>query len=152
MVFVVAGLTGIVAAFDGPARQVYVLELVGTNRVASAVSLYEVGLNASRVIGPAVGGAVLATAGTSICFLINAACYLPPLAVVALFAPDAGRAPARAEKRGSVREGLGYVWRTPAIRSCILIAGAGGILFNLGVAVPLLATRAFISAAVATAR
>src|SRR5436309_3541004 len=62
MVFVVAGLTGIVAALDGPARQVYVLELVGTGRVASAVSLYEVGLNASRVIGPAVGGAVLATA------------------------------------------------------------------------------------------
>ena len=82
MVLAVAAATGIVSAFDGPARQVYVLELVGTGRVASAVSLYEVGLNASRVLGPAVGGAMLATVGTTACFLVNAACYLPPLAGV----------------------------------------------------------------------
>ena len=144
MVLAVAAATGIVSAFDGPARQVYVLELVGTGRVASAVSLYEVGLNASRVLGPAVGGAMLATVGTTACFLVNAACYLPPLAVIAGFAPRPGAAPPPHERRaGAVREGLRYVWRVPPIRACVLIAAAGGVLFNLGVAVPLLATRVF---------
>jgi predicted MFS family arabinose efflux permease len=144
MVFLVAVATGCVAAFDGPARQVYVLELVGTQRVASAVSLYEVGLNASRVLGPALGGLVLATSGTTICFLVNAACYLPPLAVVARFTPDPGLAPPpRHRTPGAVREGLAYVWRVPAIRACVLVAATGGILFNLAVAVPLLATQAF---------
>jgi MFS family permease len=144
MVLLVAAATGTVAALDGPARQVYVLELVGTDRVASAVSLYEVGLNASRVLGPALGGVLLATVGTPLCFLVNAACYLPPLAVITLFAPGPGATPPPARPGpGAVREGIAYVWRTPAIRACVLVAAAGGVLFNLGVATPLLATQAF---------
>src|ERR1700751_1816215 len=71
--FVISGLTGILAAPDATARQVYVIDLVGTERVASAVSLYEVILNVSRVVGPALGGVLLATVGAAACCAVNAA-------------------------------------------------------------------------------
>ena len=78
MLFVIAALTGCVSAPDGTARQVYVIDLVGTGRLASAVSLYEVVLNISRVVGPAVGGVLLATVGVGACCALNAASYLQP--------------------------------------------------------------------------
>lgn len=57
MLFLITVLTGIVFGPDNTARQVYVVGLVGTERVASAVGLYEVILNISRAAGPALGGA-----------------------------------------------------------------------------------------------
>src|ERR1700689_4451157 len=77
MLFVIAAVTGCVNAPDGTARQVYVVDLVGTARLASAVSLYEGVLNISRVVGPRVGGA-LATVGVGACCALNAASYLQP--------------------------------------------------------------------------
>ncbi len=150
MLFALAAATGCVAALDNPARQVFVLELVGRGRVASAVSLYEVILNASRVFGPALGGVLLGLSGPPLCFLVNALSYLPALAVLLRFRPvptprAAEPGPRAADRRepGAVRAGLSYVWRSPAIRACVLLAAAGGTLFNLAVGLPLLATRVF---------
>jgi len=143
---------GLVNALDGPARQVYVLDLVGRRRLASAVSLYEVIINASRVLGPAIGGVLLALLGPGACVLVNAVSYLAPLAVLlqkpGVAAPDEDAAqpaprPARGERRGATRAGLRYAWSVPAIRSCLLIAAASGILFNSTVLFPLLAVRVF---------
>ncbi len=152
MLFVIALVTGAVSAPDGAARQVYVLDLVGGRRLGSAISLNEVVLNVSRVLGPALGGLFLATLGIAVCFVANAASYIPPLLVLLVLhrglarnASSAGvarSAPARSVP-GQVRAGLGYVWRTPAIRAVVLMAAASGMLFNLGVALPLLATRVF---------
>ena len=141
--------SGTVNALDGPARQVYVLDLVGRRRLTSAVSLYEVILNTSRVFGPAVGGVVLVLWGAGACVLVNAASFLAPLAVLLLQrpaakAPAAHAAPAaRADRRGATRAGLRYAWSVPAVRSCLLIAAASGILFNSGVLMPLLADHVF---------
>jgi len=166
MLFVLAFATGAVSAPDGAARQVYVMDLVGRERLASAVSMNEVVLNLSRVIGPALGGLFLATLGIAACFAANAASYLPPLLVLLMInrlmsagparpveVPAAGparrlEAPAAAATRPGVREGpwrgvaagLAYAWRKPEIRSLLLMAAASGMLFNLGVALPLLAT------------
>ena len=82
MLFLIAIATGTVAAPDAAGRQIYVFELVGTDRVASAIGLNEVVLNTSRVLGPATGGALLATLGVSACCFFNAATYLLPLAVL----------------------------------------------------------------------
>jgi MFS family permease len=92
MLFVIAALTGCVSAPDGTARQVYVIDLVGTGRLASAVSLYEVVLNISRVVGPAVGGVLLATVGVGACCALNAASYLQPLGPVTRHPGSSGRA------------------------------------------------------------
>jgi len=144
---------GLVNALDGPARQVYVLDLVGRRRLASAISLYEVIINASRVLGPATGGVLLALLGPGACVLVNAVSYIAPLAVLLLQkpgvaapgedAPPPATRPARGERRGATRAGLRYAWSVPAIRSCLLIAAASGILFNSTVLFPLLAVRVF---------
>jgi MFS family permease len=142
MLFVIAASTGVVSAPDGAARQVYVIELVGTSRVASAVALNEIVLNASRVVGPALGALVLGTAGVAACCVVNALSFLPPLAIVLRNRPTATDG-ARRPRGASKISGLRYAWRIPSIRACLVLAAASGMLFNLNVPVPLLATRVF---------
>jgi MFS family permease len=142
-VFAVSLATGVVAAVDGPARQVYVVDLVGTTGIASAVSLYEVVLNLSRVLGPAVGGVLLSTVGIAPCFLVYALSFLAPLAVLLRTKVKAtGHKATAVRTPGAILAGLRYVRGAPPIRACILLAAAGGMLFNLGIALPLFATRA----------
>ena len=149
MLFVMAALTGSVTAPDNTARQVYVIDLVGAERVASAVSLYEVILNTSRVVGPAAGGALLATLGVAACCAMNAASYVPPLLVLLKHRPShaaAARLAPTARKKpapGQLRAGVRYAWRNRPIRVSLFLAAASGLLFNLGVPLPMLATRVF---------
>lgn len=142
MVFATALAGGCVMALDAPARQVYVLELVGRERTTSAVSLNEVVLNLSRVLGPALGGLLLAAAGTAACFAVNAATFIPPLLVLLAFRPTAPPR-RRPVAPGHVRAGLRYATRTPVLRATLLLAVAAGFVFNLGVALPLVTTRVF---------
>ena len=111
MVFAFAVAFGAANAADAPARQVYVLELVGADRLANAVSLNEVVLNASRVLGPAVGGVLLVTAGVSACFFVNAATFLPPLVVLLMYRSTAS-VNAKAARTAGPRPGSGR----PALR------------------------------------
>ncbi|HET9058539.1 MAG TPA: MFS transporter [Acidimicrobiales bacterium] len=149
VVFVFAFASGLVGTVDAPARQVFVLDLVGDGRATNAVSLNEVVINTSRVLGPSLGGVLLVTVGVGVCFVANAATFLPPLAVVLVLLRRRGWASTHvvpAERLpGHVREGLAYAWGFPAVRSCILMAVAGGMLFNMGSTLPLMATRAFHS-------
>ncbi len=146
-VFAVALATGVVNMLDAPARQVFVVDLVGTERVASAVGLNEVVINTSRVLGPSLGGALLATTGVAACFFVNAASFVPPLVVVVGLVHRRGWGPAR--QAGPTRagrhvlEGMAYAWRHPTVRACLLAAVSGGMLFNMGSTLPLMATRAF---------
>jgi MFS family permease len=146
-ILLLSAASGLVNALDGPARQVYVLDLVGRRRLASAVSLYEVILNTSRVLGPALGGLVLVLFGAAACVLVNAVSFLGPLAVLLLQRPPAAAAHERpvapTGRRGTARAGLRYAWSVPAIRCCLLIAAACGILFNPSLLFPLLADRVF---------
>jgi MFS family permease len=145
MVFVLALANGCVSAFDAPARQLYVVDLVGRDRVASAVGLYEVIINASRVIGPAFGGIVLALVGVAACFFVNAASYLVPLVVLLRYRShhDAEERPPRARTRETLHAGLAYVRNTPAVAACLLMAGVSGMIFNTGASIPVLATHTF---------
>jgi MFS family permease len=144
MVFALTVATGFVLALDQPARQMYVVELVGRDRVQSAVGLFEVIINASRILGPAVGGLMIATLGVAACFFANALTFLPPLLVLLRFRPPERREPQpRGRALAAVREGIAYVRRSPAIVACLGVAGAAGMLFNVGVALPVLAARDF---------
>jgi MFS family permease len=145
VVFVLAVGNGVVWAFDQPARQLYVVTLVGRDRVASAVGLFEVIINASRVLGPATGGVLIGTAGVAACFYVNAASFLPPLLVLLRYRPeeDVGERPPKPRTLTALREGVRYVRNAPAIAACLVMAGAAGMVFNLGTALPVLATRTF---------
>lgn len=141
--FAIALASGVVSTVDGPARQVYVVDLVGGSGIASAVSLYEVVLNASRVLGPAVGGVLLSTVGTASCFYFNAVVFLAPLLVLLRNrTPAAEHATTAPRTPRAISAGLRYVVGSPAIRACVVMAAAAGMLFNLGVALPVFATRA----------
>jgi len=135
--------TGAVNSLDGPARQIYVLDLVGPERVAGAVSLYEVILNLSRVLGPALGGALLATSGPAACVLVNATSYLAPLAVLLATRGQARSPRAAGARRPSALAGLRYAWSRPLLRACLVLAAASAVLFNPTLFYPLLATHAF---------
>lgn len=143
----ITAANGVVNAVDSPARQIYVLDLVGDERVAGAVSLYEVILNLSRVLGPAVGGALLVTAGAAACVLANALSYLAPLIVLLCFRPAAATRPGGEDVEGAGRpsawEGVRYAWSQPLLRACVLLAAASGVLFASTSTLPLLATRVF---------
>jgi hypothetical protein len=142
MILIFGVLNGATMTADGPARQVYVFELVGRDRLTSAVGLYEVIVNASRVFGPATGGILLATVGVAPCFGFNAVSYLPTLWLLLRFKPAATAVPAPVRRPAArLRDGLAAVRSSPQIRSCILIAFAAGMLFNLSVATPLFVSR-----------
>jgi MFS family permease len=146
LLYLMALLTGLVNAFDGPARQLYIVKLASRGRAGSAMGLNEAVLNASRVIGPAVGGVFLAMWGPVPCFAFNAASCLPGIAVLLGHLRRGGlpqQDGARIAERGTARAGLRYVWRQSEIRAALLIAVALGMLLNLGVTVPPLATRTF---------
>jgi MFS family permease len=144
MVFAVAFVSGAVGAPDTAARQVYANDLVGLERLNSAVSLNEVVINLSRVAGPALGGLLLATVGVSACCWANAVSFVPSLLVLLVHRRSATprrNDPTLHDRRFIV--GWRYAWRNPTIRIVVLLAAASGMLFNLNVPLPLMAARVF---------
>src|SRR5512139_4030977 len=75
-IIVLAALMGVVNAFDGPARQAFVVEMVGREDLPNAIAVNSMMFNGARIIGPALGGILLATVGTAWCFLINGLSFL----------------------------------------------------------------------------
>lgn len=146
MLFVLAFTSGVVGAPDSAARQVYVVDLVGTDHLTSAISLNEVVINVSRVLGPALGGALLATVGAAACCFFNAVSFVPPLIVLLMLRKSESSTPrVRVAHTDHFLAGLRYAWRNPTIRTSLLFAAVSGMLFNLNVPLPLLATRVFHS-------
>lgn len=75
-VIVLAASLGVVNAFDGPSRQAFVVEMVGFEDLSNAIALNSMMINSARVIGPALGGLLLATVGVAWCFTINGISFL----------------------------------------------------------------------------
>jgi len=126
-VYLFAFLLGCVSAFDAPARQTFVSELVGEQYLTNAVALNSTSFNAARMIGPAVAGLLIASIGTGWVFLINALSYLAVLGSLAMLRVAElhrrGRAP-RAD--GGLLAGLRYVWERPDLKAVLFM------LFLLG--------------------
>ncbi|MGA7192012.1 MAG: MFS transporter [Anaerolineales bacterium] len=75
-IFLLAGGLGLVNAFDGPGRQAFVVEMVGRDDLPNAIALNSLMVNSARVIGPALGGILLAVVGVAWCFTINGVSYI----------------------------------------------------------------------------
>ena len=132
-------------AFDMPARQSFVTEMVGPDRVANAVGLNSASFNTARVLGPAVAGGLIAVVGIAPAFFLNAVSYLAMIGGLLAMDPDRLYRRAAVERgRGQIRAGVRYVWATPVLRSTILLVAVVGMLgLNYRVALPLLARFAF---------
>ena len=142
-VFVLAVLGGTALVFDAPGRQALTFQLVGPAELPNAVALNASLFNASRVLGPALGGLVIAIVGVGACFLLNAVSFLAVLA--ALLAMDTRalhpveRDPGRSVV-GGIRDGLRHVARSrDTLLVLIVITVLSLVGFNFHVIVPLLA-------------
>ena len=146
-----AALLGLNNAFENPARQSFMLEMVGSESLRNAVSLNSVLVNIARVIGPAVAGVLIATVGEGVCFLVNAASFIPVVASLAtlnrsaiLTSPPSGREP------GQLREGLNYVRRTPELGVPLaMMALAGCLAYEFQVTLPVMARQGLHAGATA---
>ena len=145
MVFLMALLLGAVTVIDNPARQAFVMELVGRGQVTNAVSLNSAVFTGARVVGPAVAGLLIAAVGTAWCFVINAASFgAVLLALVAMNADQLYRAERPAKAQGQLMEGLRFVWSRPDLCTPLaLLAVAGTLALNFTVVLPLLARDTF---------
>jgi MFS family permease len=104
---VLAAINGTSSAFEIPARQAMIVELVGREDLHDAIALNSSGFNLARVVGPALGAAVIAAAGIAWCFALNAASYLAVLAGIALIRlPPVPRADAVRGRQRSPFEGM----------------------------------------------
>ena len=144
-VYALAAGLGVVNLFDNPARQTFVSEMVGLELLPNAVSLNSVLMNSARVIGPAIGGALILTVGVATCFFVNAVSYAAVIVALAMMrAAELYRQPGVVRARGQVREGLRYVWSTPDLKlPLISMAVVGVFAFNFTVTLPLLAKFTF---------
>ncbi|MFZ4618962.1 MAG: MFS transporter [Bacteroidota bacterium] len=82
MVCVLAFTLGTINAFDVPARQAFVVDLVGKENLANAIALNSASFNAARIIGPAIGGVIIGAAGVFWCFFLNALSFLAVIIVL----------------------------------------------------------------------
>lgn len=144
-VFLLALLLGFVNLVDNPARQSFVVEMVGPNDLPNAVSLNSIVMNGARVIGPAIGGVLIATVGLAVCFEVNAASYIAVIVALALMRRSELHQSARAPKaKGQLREGLRYAWQTRDLRDVLLVVLVVGTLaYNFTVILPLVAKLSF---------
>ena len=144
-VYLLALLLGIAAACDAPARQSFVIEMVGPADVTNAVGLNSASFNLGRVIGPAVAGFLIVLVGTGPVFLINAASFLAVIAALAkMRTSELTPMPMGRRGPGQVREGLRYVRGRPDLLMVLVIVffvGTFGLNFQLTSA--LMATEVF---------
>lgn len=128
-VYVVALLLGLVTAVDNPARQVFVPELVGREHLRPAVSINSCVFQLGGLVGPAVGGVVIAGFGAGWAFAANAVGCVVVVVMLARLRPALLHpVPTVARAPGQLREGLRLVSRTPVLRWPIVLVGVVGVL------------------------
>ena len=142
-IFTLAALLGVVNAFDIPARQSFVVEMVGKEDLVNAIALNSSMFNGARMVGPAVAGILVGAIGEGWCFFANAVSYIAVLTglllmnvVPRLRQPEPGSAVVR------MKEGFGFVWRTRPVRALILLLGVVSLMgMPYAVLMPIFANR-----------
>ncbi len=148
-VYVLALLLGLTNCLGRPTGQAFVVELVGRADLPNAVALNSSLSNLTRIVGPGLGGVIIAASGVAALFQLNALSFIAALMGLALInshelhaqAPRHTDAGARQTTWQSLREGVDYVWTTPALSLVILVVGLV-LLFgsNFNVVLPFFAT------------
>jgi MFS family permease len=140
---ILAALLGLNNAFESPARQSFMLEMVGPEHLRNAVSLNSVLVNVARTIGPAVAGIMIATVGDGVCFLANAVSFAA--VVTSLSTLDRRQlhpTPPAPRASGQLRDGLRYVRSTRELAVPLLMMAAVGCLtYEFQVSLPVMASR-----------
>jgi MFS family permease len=141
LIYGLAGVRGLIDAVEGPMRQTFVPEMVGTEDLMNAIALNSTQFNAARIIGPAIAAIVLKFVGFAACFYINAASFLAVIiALLAIRHRDLHLVPRlpREPILGQLREGLRYARSTPHVVVILIVMGAlGAFGYNFVTLTPL---------------
>jgi MFS family permease len=141
-VYVLALVLGVANAFEQPTRQAFVVEMVGKEDLMNAVALNSGMFNAARLVGPAIGGLLIAAFGLKWAFLLNGLSFIPVIGALLLMDlsklyPVARRAAGK--PLAELREGLSYAFRSPPVfLIIILVAVVGTFGYNFTVMLPLI--------------
>jgi MFS family permease len=146
MVYALAVATGIVLVLDAPSRQALTFRMVGRGELPNAVALNSSLFNAARIVGPAIGGVLIAAFGVGVAFGINAASFIAVLAGLLLMdASDLVRVERPEERPTLLRglgEGLAYARQSPHVRLVlVMLVAISTIAMNFNVLLPVLARR-----------
>jgi MFS family permease len=146
MVYVLAVLTGIVLVLDAPSRQQLTFKMVGREELPNAVALNSSVFNAARIVGPGIGGLLIAAVGVGTAFAINAASFVAVL--IGLLLMDTSRFVAFEAREvvptlmGGLREGFTYARESPHVRLVLMMLVAiSTIAMNFNVLLPVLASK-----------
>ncbi len=123
-IMVVAALLGVVNAFDIPARQAFVVEMVRSEDLINAIALNSSMVNGARILGPAIAGITVAAIGEGWCFFANAVSYIAVIAgLLFMVIPPREHGRPYASGLESLAEGFRFVSRTGPIRALLLLLG-----------------------------
>jgi MFS family permease len=145
VIYLLAILSSMAIVFDAPGRHALTFQMVGRDELSNAVALNASLFNASRVVGPAVAGVLIAAFGVGVCFAVNAVTFLAVLASLLMMRKEELVPVARSGEpptmmRG-IREGFAWVLGVPELRLVLLIVTVVSTVgFNFHVILPLLAS------------
>jgi len=145
MVYILAFCLGMVNVFDNPTRQTFYIELVGSDNLRNAVTLYSTLVNLARIIGPALAAVLIAVFGLAPCFMINGVSYIAVVIMIMMMrASELIITPPVPRAKGQIQEGFKYVISTPLIGSTLLMmALIGTFTYEFQVSLPLIAQFTF---------
>jgi MFS family permease len=138
-IVVLATLLGVVNTVDMPARQSYLIELVGKEDLMNAIALNSSIFNAARAIGPAIAGLLISKLGTAFCFFVNGLSFLAVIAGLLMMRITAAsrRAPPSYDILRDITEALKYIRDTPLVLTTISLVAVVSIFgTNFNVLVP----------------
>jgi MFS family permease len=142
-IYILAIVQGVINAIDNPVRQALPVELVGHSDVSNAVALNSMLFNAGRIVGPAVAGIIIASAGIAPALYINAASFVAVIVALLMMNPAQFVNHATRPRQHVVHElgeGLSYARRTPTVITILLVIGGIGTFgYNFSTVLPLLA-------------
>lgn len=145
MVYGLALVLGFVSTVDQPTRQTFVVEMVGRDNLANAVSLISTEVNLARVIGPSIAGGLVATVGLSACFIVDGLSYIAVIASLLMMRPEQLFTTDRlARGRGQLQEALRYVKTAPPVLSTLVMMAIVGMLtYEFSIVLPIFAEFTF---------
>jgi MFS family permease len=138
-----AFVLGLNNTFENPARQSFMLELVGADHLRNAVSLNSTIVNVARIVGPGIGGVMIAAVGTGWCFLINAVSFVAVISSLTRLDSSALRPVTPTPRpKGQLRDGLRYVRHEPKLMLPLAMAAVVGCLaYEFQVSLPYMAAH-----------
>lgn len=124
LLITIAALLGVVNAFDIPARQAFVVEMVGREDLVNAIALNSSVFNGARIIGPSIAGVLVGTIGEGWCFFVNGISYTAVLTGLLMMTVPARRPDVlKGSALARIAEGFVYVGRTKPVRALLLMLG-----------------------------